>query len=183
MKKKEENQNRGLILINTGNGKGKTTAALGTAFRACGYGKKVIMIQFIKGTIKSGEETAIKKLHPLFELIPAGRGFYKIRGDSATEDEHRAAARNAMCLAREAIHSNKYFLVILDEISVALKLKLIALKDVLELIDSKPPKLHLFITGRNAHKSVKARADMITEFHSIRHPFDKGLYARKGIDF
>lgn len=174
---------KGLILVNTGNGKGKTTAALGTALRAAGYGKKVIMIQFLKGTIKSGELFAAEKLAPLLTIIPAGAGFYKIRGDIASEDEHRAAARQALETAREAIRSGGYFLVILDEVSVAVKLGLITLSDLLELIDSKPPAMHLFITGRNAHKKVKERAHLVTEFRHVKHPFDQGIYARKGIDF
>lgn len=181
MTKKE--RGGGLVLVNTGNGKGKTTAALGTALRAAGYGKKCIMIQFLKGTIKSGELAAAEKLAPYFEILPAGAGFYKIRGDVATEDEHRAAARGALEKAREAIRSGGYFLVILDEASVAVKLGLIGLDDLLELIDTKPPELHLFITGRNAHKKVKERAHLVTEFRHIKHPFDQGIYARKGIDF
>lgn len=180
---KKKNNRRGLILVNTGNGKGKTTAALGTGIRACGYGKKVLMIQFIKGTIKSGELAAAEKLFPLMTIVPAGRGFYKIRGDAATEGEHRLAAEEAMNLARTAMHSGKYFLIILDEINVAVKLKLINLHDVLKLIDTKPPHVHLFLTGQSAHKEIKKRADLITEMRSVRHPFDTGIPAQKGIDY
>lgn len=179
----KKSKERGLVLVNTGNGKGKTTAALGTAIRACGYGKKVIMIQFIKGTIKSGEIIAAEKLFPLLTIVPVGRGFYKIRGDIATESEHYNAAQEALNLAKKAIHSGKYFLVILDEINVAIKLKLVALDDVLELIDTKPLEVHLFLTGRGAHKEIKKRANLVTEMRTIKHPYDAGITAQKGIDY
>ena len=173
----------GLIIVYTGNGKGKTTAALGTALRACGYGKKVLMIQFLKGTIQSGELHAAKKLAALLEIIPAGRGYYKIKGDAATEEDHKSAAQNALRLAHKALKSKKYFLVILDEVNVALKLKLIAVQDILNLLDKKPAKLHLILTGRNAHRLIRECADLVTEFRNVKHPFDEGITAQMGIDF
>jgi len=173
----------GLIMVNTGDGKGKTTAALGTALRACGYGHRVLMIQFVKGPWKSGEQAAAARLAPEFELIKTGKGFFKIMGDRLPEDEHREAARLGLELARERIQSGTYDLVILDEINNAVADGLLPIEPVLELLDTKPYETHVILTGRNAHPEVIERAHLVTEMTEVKHPYKQGIMAQKGIDF
>ena len=173
----------GLIIVNTGNGKGKTTAALGTGLRACGYGHKVLMIQFVKGPWKSGEQKAIKKLAPNFELVKTGKGFFKIMGDRLPEDEHKEAARLGLEFAKEKIASGEYDLVILDEINNAVADGLLTVEPLLELLDSKPYTQHIILTGRNAHPEVIRRAHLVTEMAEVKHPYQQGILAQKGIDF
>ena len=173
----------GLIVVNTGDGKGKTTAALGTALRACGHGLKVVMIQFIKGPWKSGEQISAGRLAPEFELIKAGKGFYKIMGDRLPEEVHREAAEEGFRLAEEKLLSGEYDLVILDEINNAVSDGLLGLDQVLSLVDRKPPQVHLILTGRNAHERLIERAHLVTEMREIKHPYRQGLLAQKGIDF
>jgi len=173
----------GLVIVNTGNGKGKTTAALGTALRACGYGLKVVMIQFIKGPWKTGEQFSAARLAPEFEFIKAGKGFYKIMGDRIPEEVHRKAADEGFALAEEKIQSDAYDVVILDEINNAVGDGLITIEQVLSLLDRKPPRLHLILTGRNAHERLVERAHMVTEMREIKHPYQQGILAQKGIDF
>jgi cob(I)alamin adenosyltransferase len=173
---------RGLILVNTGDGKGKTTAALGTALRMAGYGRKVLIIQFIKGTWKYGELEALKR-HPEITLVRVGKGFYKIVDDHFSEDEHRAAARAGLALARQSIARNEHALIILDEINVAVSVGLLDVADVLGLLDLKPPEMSLILTGRNAPAAVIERADTVTEMREVKHPFQQGVLAKQGIDF
>ncbi len=173
----------GLILVNTGNGKGKTTAALGTAMRACGYGHKVLMIQFVKGPWKSGEQKTAELLAPNFQLIKTGKGFFKIMGDRLPEEEHREAARLGLEFARENILSGEYDLIILDEINNAIADGLLEVEPLLQILDRKPPGLHLILTGRNAHPEVVKRAHLVTEMTEVKHPFKQGILAQKGIDF
>ena len=173
----------GLIVVNTGDGKGKTTAALGTALRACGHGLKVVMIQFIKGPWKSGEQISAGRLAPEFELIKAGKGFYKIMGDRLPEEVHREAAEEGFRLAEEKLLSGEYDLVILDEINNAVSDGLLDLDQVLSLVDRKPPQVHLILTGRNAHERLIERAHLVTEMREIKHPYRQGFLAQKGIDF
>lgn len=176
-------EQQGLIIVNTGNGKGKTTAALGTAFRAVGYGHKVLMIQFIKGPWKSGEQAAAARLAPEFELLKTGLGFYKIMNDTLPEEDHKEAAREGLALAGDRMRSDEYDLIILDEINNAIADGLLEVKDVLALLDSKPERLHLILTGRNAHPEILSRAHLVTEMTEVKHPFQKGIKAQKGIDF
>jgi cob(I)alamin adenosyltransferase len=173
---------RGLILVHTGDGKGKTTAALGTALRAVGYGQKVLIIQFIKGTWHYGELDAIARL-PEITLVRAGKGFYKIIDDKYTEAEHREAAAAGLALARESLAKNEHALVILDEINVAVSLGLLQVADVLALLDLKPPEMSLILTGRNAPAEVIERADTVTEMREIKHAFRQGILAKRGIDY
>ena len=173
----------GLIIVNTGNGKGKTTAALGTALRACGYGHKVLMIQFVKGPWKSGEQMAAPLLAPNFELIKTGKGFFKIMGDRLPEEEHREAARLGLEYAREKVLSGQYDLIILDEINNAIADGLLSVEPLLELLDAKPYALHIILTGRNAHRLVLERAHLVTEMTEVKHPYQQGILAQKGIDF
>jgi cob(I)alamin adenosyltransferase len=179
----EKESEKGLVIVYTGDGKGKTTASLGLCVRAAGYDKKVCIVQFIKGSWKYGELDGIKKLAPNVELYQKGLGFVGIIDDKLDESEHIKAAGEALKFANEKIHSGKYDIVILDEINVAINLKLIGVDDVLSLIENKPDSLDLVLTGRNAKDEVMERADLVTEMREIKHPFQKGIKARKGIDF
>jgi len=179
-----ENENeKGLVIVYTGDGKGKTTAALGLCVRAVGYDEKVCIIQFVKGSWKYGELDGIKKLAPNVELYQKGLGFVGIIDDKLDKSEHIRAAGEALAFADEKMHSEQYDIVILDEINVAIHLNLISVDDVLSLIDNKPESLDLVLTGRNARDEIIERADLVTEMREIKHPFQKGIKAKKGIDF
>ena len=172
----------GLVLVFTGDGKGKTTAALGTALRTAGYGHRVAIIQFIKGTWHSGEEDSLA-LVPQIELHRSGAGFYKGPGDNQPEEVHRQAARGGLDLAREKVLSGEYRLVILDEVNNAVHSGLLGVEDVLRLIEDRPKDLDLVLTGRNAAPEIVQRADLVTEMKEIKHPFSQGIMAKKGIDY
>ena len=178
-----EKKRRGLVLVLTGDGKGKTTSCLGMAVRAVGYGMKVVMIQFIKGSLHYGELDGAKRLAPEFELIPMGKGFVGIMGDTLPFSEHAGAAREALSAARERMLSGNHDIVILDEVNVALRLGLLELEDVLSLIREKPENVHLILSGRNAHEEVIRLAHLVTEMRSIKHPYDAGIEAEKGVDY
>src|SRR3989338_2776637 len=177
----------GLVIVYTGDGKGKTSAALGNVFRALGHGWKVLVIQFFKGDwpIVFGEiESA--KAHPNLEILQLGKGFVKIMGDKKPFSEHKLAAKEAVEFAKEKTYSGKYNLVVLAEINYAidyLDVRLVELKDILEMIERKPAHTHLSLTGRNANPEVIEKADLVTEMKEIKHPFQKGIQAQKGIDF
>jgi cob(I)alamin adenosyltransferase len=177
-----DEKSRGLVLVFTGHGKGKTTAALGTALRAIGYGHRVAILQFIKGTWRYGEMDTIARL-PEIELHRCGAGFYKIMGDTLPEEVHRQAARAGLELAREKIRSGAFQLVILDEINNAVHTGLLSVQDVLALIDDRPEGVDLLLTGRDAAPEIQERADLVTEMREIKHPFQKGILAKKGIDY
>ena len=178
---------KGLVIVYTGNGKGKTSAALGNVFRALGHGWKVLVIQFFKGDwpVVFGElESA--KAHPNLEILQLGKGFVKIMGDKKPFSEHQSAANEAIAFAKDKIYSGKYDLVVLDEVNYAidyLDVRLVELKDVLEIIEKKPKQTHLILTGRDAKKEIIDRADLVTEMKEIKHPFQKGIPAQKGIDY
>lgn len=178
---------RGLVIVYTGDGKGKTTAALGCVFRALGHGWKVLVLQFFKGDwpIVWGELEAAAS-HPNLEIRQLGRGFVKIMGDKKPFEEHLAAAREAVASAAKKIESGEYDLVVLDEINYAvdyLDVRLVELADVLKIIQKKPPHVHLILTGRNAKPEIIEAADLVTEMKEIKHPFQKGIQAQEGIDF
>lgn len=173
---------RGLVIIYTGEGKGKTTAALGLALRAVGRRMKVLMIQFIKEAGSSGEHFSVGKLEPEFELVPTGKGFVGMAGDTHPFGEHRKAAEMGLELARKRIMSGEYDIVILDEICCALSLGLLRIEDVIELIDKKPEKVTLVLTGRGANPRLLEKADLVTEMREVKHPFEKGKWAKIGID-
>lgn len=178
-----EEKEKGLVIVYTGDGKGKTTAALGLCIRAAGYDKKVCIVQFIKGSWKYGEIEGIKKLASNVELHRKGLGFVGIMDDKLDKSEHVRAAGEALKFAGEQMLSGRYEIMILDEINVAVKLGLIEVEDVLKLIDKKPDELDLVLTGRNAAEKIIDRADLVTEMREIKHPFQKGVKAKKGIDF
>ena len=173
----------GLIIVYTGKGKGKTTAALGMALRAVGYNYKICMIQFIKGSWHYGEMTSSKRLEPEFELTAIGRGFVGIIDDKSPIEAHKEIADEALRIAKEKIRSEKYDIIILDEINYAINLNLIKLEDVLDLIKIKPAKLNLVLTGNHAKDEIVQVADLVTEMREIKHPFKAGVKAKKGVDF
>ncbi|MEC7372810.1 MAG: cob(I)yrinic acid a,c-diamide adenosyltransferase [Thermoproteota archaeon] len=174
---------KGLVIVYTGNGKGKTTAALGMALRAVGYEHKVCMLQFIKGSWHYGEIDSSKKLEPNFELIPVGKGFVGILDDNSPREEHEKYAAEAVKICREKIFSGKYDVVILDEVNYAINLDLIDVQDIIKIIKEKPFELDLVLTGRNVREEIVELADLVTEMKEIKHPFKSGIKAKKGIDF
>jgi cob(I)alamin adenosyltransferase len=174
---------KGLIIIYYGNGKGKTTAALGVALRAIGYNHNVCMIQFIKGEWDYGELYSSNKLKPNIELIVTGKGFIGIIDDDHLIEEHIQSSKNALKIAREKIGSNKYNIIILDEINYALKLNLITENEVIDLLDSKPKELNIIMTGNYLSDKILEIADLVTEMKEVKHPYKKGIKAKKGIDF
>ena len=173
----------GLTIVYTGKGKGKTTAALGIALRAVGYGKKICMIQFIKGSWHYGEMDSSKRLEPEFEMVAVGKGFVGIIDDKTPKAEHEKIANEAIKISIEKIQSGKYDIVILDEINYAINLNLVKIEDVLNLIKSKPSGIDLVLTGNYAKDEIIELADLVTEMKEIKHPFQRGIKAKKGIDF
>ena len=173
----------GLVIVYTGGGKGKTTASLGMALRAVGYNHKICMIQFIKGSWHYGEMDSSKRLEPEFELIAAGKGFVGIIDDTSPKEEHEKVAKEAISICKEKIQSGKYDIIILDEVNYAINLGLIGVNDVLDLIKTKPTRLNLVLTGNYAMPQIIELADLVTEMKEIKHPFQKGVKAKKGIDF
>jgi cob(I)alamin adenosyltransferase len=174
---------KGLIVVITGEGKGKTTTALGLAVRACGHNLRTSIIQFMKGDIYAGEWDGIKKLNCQVELIPTGKGFCGIQGNPYPYKEHRRNAQEAIQLAREKMESGKVDILILDEINNALHLRLVDLEQVLEMIRRKPPWMHLVLTGRDAHPQVIELADTVSEIKEIKHAYRKGIEPQQGIDY
>jgi cob(I)alamin adenosyltransferase len=172
-----ENNGKGLVHIYTGDGKGKTTAALGLAIRAVGQGMKVAFIQFIKGE-PCGEHLFIKKYSP-FEIVQTGTGdsFKK------SKEQLNREAQQTLAYAEQEILSGKYDLVVLDEIFAATSQGLITAKQVSKLLDTKPASVELVLTGRNAPPEIIQRADLVTEMLMIKHPFTEGTGARRGIEY
>lgn len=179
----EPKERRGLIVVITGNGKGKTTSALGMALRACGHGLRVCIIQFMKGDLYAGEWDGIKKIDCAIELHATGKGFCGIQGNPYPWEEHRANAQDAVDLVREKIAAGGHDIIILDEINNALKLKLVDLEQVREILRNKPPLLHLILTGRDAHPEVIELADTVSEINEIKHAFRQGIEPQPGIDY
>ena len=173
----------GLVIVYTGKGKGKTTAALGIVLRSVGHGYKVGMIQFIKGEWYYGELGSSKRLEPEFEMIAAGKGFVGIIDDDHSIEVHQKAAQEAVALARDRLSSGIYDIIILDEINYAMKLNLISVQDVLDIIRKKPKKTSLVLTGNYAPDEVIAIADLVTEMREVKHPYQSGMKAKKGIDY
>ncbi len=178
----EPSSRRGLILINTGPGKGKTTAALGTALRAVGCGMKVLMLQFIKGSWHYGELDAAKAFGENFVLRQMGRGFVKIGGAEPDPEDVRMV-EEAWAEARTAIDSGEWDLVILDEINYAISYKMLDPELVAEALRNKPEMVHVILTGRNAHPLLVELADTVTEMREVKHSYQKGILAQRGIEF
>jgi len=171
---------KGYIQVYTGNGKGKTTAALGLALRAAGRRMMVCMIQFMKGGGPYGEHLAAPMLAPYLTVIRTGREGRVNRDSPAPED--LSAAREGIAHARQALADGKYGVVILDEINGAIACGLIPVDEVISLMESKPSDVELVLTGRNAHERIIAAADLVTEMREIRHYFKSGVVARMGIE-
>lgn len=180
---KESSSNDGIVIVYTGNGKGKTTASLGVALRAIGHGLRVCMVQFIKGEWHYGELNSIKKLEPDFELIVAGKGFIGIIDDDHAFEEHVRAARTALDIVEQKISLDTFDIVILDEINYAVHLGLLQLVDVLKILQNRPKHLSLILTGNHACEEIIMLADLVTEMKEIKHPYKKGIKAKRGIDF
>jgi cob(I)alamin adenosyltransferase len=172
------NNSHGLIWINTGNGKGKSTAAFGVAMRAIGQGLTVSVIQFIKGKWKTGELQAAERLG--LELLPMGKGF---TWESQNLEEDKTLMRQAWAVASEKILSGQFDLIILDEISYVLGYGYLAVDDVIQVLKSRPQHVHVVLTGRNAPEEIIALADGVTEMRDVKHPYRNGVPAQKGIDF
>ena len=175
-------QKKGLLIIYTGNGKGKTTAAVGLAVRAAGYGRKVLFLQFIKEWF-TGEREILGKLSPLVDFVQMGEGFVGIWGDRKDRSVHRNAAQEALVFAKEMLESKKYDVYVFDELNVALSEGLVNFEQVKELIDLRDQSADLVITGRNAQEKLLDMADLVTEMEEVKHPFQKGILAKRSIDY
>ncbi len=173
---------KGLIIVYTGNGKGKTTAAMGSALRAVGQGLKVLMLQFIKGSWDYGELDSIKRLEPDFTIQPLGKGFIHLKSKQYDKDVIENISQSWK-RAKDEILSDKYDMIILDEINYVISYGLLPVEEMLTLLEKKPKRLHLILTGRDAHKTIIEKADLVTEMKEIKHPFSKGVKAQKGIEF
>jgi cob(I)alamin adenosyltransferase len=176
-------QRKGLIVVMTGNGKGKSTSAMGIALRAWGQGMRVCIIQFMKGDLYSGEWDAIRRMGDGIELHATGKGFCGIQGNPYPWAEHRANAQDAVDLACEKMASGLYDVMILDELNNSLKLELVDLEQVLDIIRKKPPLMHMIITGRDAHPQVIELADTASEVREIKHAYRKGIEPQPGVDY
>ena len=174
---------KGLIIVYTGPGKGKTTAALGTMVRCVGQGLKVLMVQFIKGSWHYGELEAARMLgEDRFKILPMGRGFVKLGAEKPHPEDIRLA-EEAWQFSRQSIEGGQYDLVILDEINYAISYKMLDPSAVVEALKKKPEALHVILTGRNAHPSIVELADLVTEMREVKHPYQKGITAQKGIEY
>ncbi len=176
-------EKKGLVVVITGNGKGKTTTALGIVVRACGHNMRVCFIQFMKGDLYAGEWDGVKKMNCPVELISTGKGFCGIQGNPYPFEEHRSNAQDAVQLAHQKMESNQFDILILDEINNALHLKLVDLEQVMEIIKGKPPLMHLVMTGRDAHPQVIELADTVSEVVEVKHAYRKGIEPQPGIDY
>jgi cob(I)alamin adenosyltransferase len=177
---------RGLILINTGPGKGKTTAALGTAFRGAGNGLRVLVLQFLKGSWHYGELDAAQALTGVegftYEIRQMGRGFVKIGGAEADPEDLRMVEA-AWEEAAAAILSGEWDLIVLDEINYAIGYKMLDPERVADVLRRRPEMLHVILTGRNAHPILVELADTVTEMREVKHAYQKGILAQRGIEF
>lgn len=170
---------KGLVIVNTGNGKGKTTAALGILLRSWGQNMRVVMLQFLKA--ETGNWSEIKAAKRMgVEIIPLGKGFTWM---SENLEQDRALAQHCWHLCREKIESGQYDVVIMDELTYALKYKWLDMQEVLNTLRQRNPNLHIVITGRDAPEELIEFADLVTEMREIKHPYTQGIRAQKGIDF
>lgn len=173
---------KGSIVVLTGEGKGKTTAALGMAMRAVGHGFRVAFLQFIKGGWKYGELEAAKRLQPELELEPLGEGFVHV--DPLNPDPHDVeVTRRAWDVCKEKILSGDYFMVVLDEINYVLSYGLLPIAEVLEVLRKRPDHVNVVLTGRDAPTELIELADLVTEMKEIKHPYRQGIISRKGIEY
>ncbi len=172
----------GLIIVHTGNGKGKTTAALGLALRAIGHNMNVLVLQFIKGSRHTGELDTAQKLKPNLKIVQLGLGFIRMH-EGKYPEEILENARVSWDYARQEIFSDLYDMVVLDEINYMIDYGLLNVNDVVTLLQEKPKGLTMVLTGRNAHDKIIELADIVTEMREIKHYYQEGEKARKGIEF
>ncbi len=177
--KPKRKPDKGLVMVYTGEGKGKTTAAFGTVLRALGSGMKVAMIQFIKGAWQSGEETALKKFSGC-KVLKVGEGF---TWDTKDFVRDAAKAEQGWLSAQKFILDSKTDLVVLDEINCCFDYGFLKIEPILEILKEKPVKKHVILTGRGAPKKLIQFADLVTEMKCIKHPYNSGIWAQRGIDF
>lgn len=169
----------GLVIVHTGDGKGKTTAAIGTAFRAVGVGFKVKMIQFIKGSWDYGELHTAEQIEN-FEIVPMGEGF---TWETKDREQDTKVAHDTWVVCREAIEKNEHDLLIFDEINNALSYGYLDVKEVIAALKDKPKDMHIILTGRDAPAELIEIADLVTEMKEIKHPFQDGIHAQRGIEY
>ncbi|MDQ7781858.1 MAG: cob(I)yrinic acid a,c-diamide adenosyltransferase [Desulfomonilaceae bacterium] len=179
----EPKEKVGLVVVITGSGKGKTTSAMGMVLRAVGHGLRVCVVQFMKGDFYSGETDGLRMLKPQVEHHIIGKGYYGIRGNQVPHNEHRSIAQEAIRLAKERMLSGKFDILICDEINNLVKLKLVDLSQVLDLIENKPPLVHLILTGRDAHPRVIEQGHTVSIVQEMKHAYREGIEAQKGIDY
>jgi cob(I)alamin adenosyltransferase len=173
---------RGLIIVHTGPGKGKTTAAMGTALRAVGQGMRVLMLQFLKGSWHYGELDAVKAFADKFVLKPMGRGFVKVGAEKPDPEDVRLV-EEAWKEAQQAIQSGQWDLVVLDEINYAISYGMLDPAKVADTLRKKPAMVHVILTGRNAHPTIVEMADTVTEMRQLKHAYEKGVMAQRGIEY
>ena len=189
MRKKKEARNkilatkteeRGLLIVHTGKGKGKSTAAFGMVFRAIGHGFKVGVVQFVKGAWSTGERDVLDRFPEQVTIKAMGEGF---TWDTQDRQRDLAAARGAWEMAKELIADPTYKLILLDELNIVLRYDYLPLDEVLEVLKNKPRDTHVIVTGRNAKDEIIELADLVTEMTEIKHPFRSGVKAQAGIEF
>jgi len=173
-------RHNGLIIVYTGEVKGKTTAALGLAFRAAGWGERIAIIQFIKGYKKTGEWQIVERIE---EIDIYQTGDVEIRAIGKLGEKDKKSVRDALKLAKKIIKEQKHKIIILDEINNALNYDLVEAGEIIKLLREKPVEQTIVLTGRGAPKEVMEIADLVTEMKNLRHPFDNGIPAKKGIDY
>src|SRR5438552_807822 len=173
---------RGLIIVNTGPGKGKTTAAMGTALRAVGQGMRVLMLQFLKGSWHYGELDAVAAFGDKFVMKQMGRGFVKV-GGAETDPEDIRMVEAAWQEAEQAIMSGDWDLVVLDEINYAISYGMLDPNKVAEALKKRPEMVHVILTGRNAHPTITELAHTVTEMRQVKHAYEKGVMAQRGIEY
>ncbi|PYX01174.1 MAG: cob(I)yrinic acid a,c-diamide adenosyltransferase [Acidobacteria bacterium] len=173
---------RGLIIVNTGPGKGKTTAAMGTALRAVGQGMRVLMLQFLKGSWHYGELDAVQAFGEKFVMKQMGRGFVKVGAEKPDPEDVRMV-EEAWNQSAEAILSGQWDVVILDEINYAISYGMLDPGKVAETLRKKPEMVHVILTGRNAHPTIVDLADTVTEMRQVKHAYEKGVMAQRGIEY
>ena len=174
---------KGLIIVHTGPGKGKTTAALGTALRAVGQGLRVLMVQFIKGSWHYGELEAARLLgEERFKILPMGRGFVKVGAEKPDPEDVRLV-EEAWRFASEKLARGEYDLVILDEINYAIHYRMLDPEVVVQALKGKPEMVHVILTGRSAHPAIVECADLVTEMREVKHPYQHGVPAQRGIEY
>jgi len=173
---------RGLIIVNTGPGKGKTTAAMGTALRAVGQGMRVLMLQFLKGSWHYGELDAVKAFGDKFIMKQMGRGFVKVGAEKPDSEDVRMV-EEAWAEGEKAIRSGEWDLVILDEINYAISYGMLDPAKVVESLKNKPEMVHVILTGRNAHPTIVEIGDTVTEMRQVKHAYEKGVMAKRGIEY